>query len=46
MIEIIPITKRNKDTEKDTDKRFFIDNTVGNSMSKKYNYAIENIILK
>ena len=44
MIEIVPVTKL--DTLTNTDKRFYIDNTKGNSMAKKYNYAIENIVLK
>lgn len=44
MIEIVPVTKL--DTLTNTDKRFYIDNTQGNSMAKKYNYAIENIVLK
>lgn len=44
MIEIVPVTKL--DTLTNTDKKFYIDNTKGNSMAKKYNYAIENIILK
>lgn len=46
MIEIIPVSERNPDTQNDTAKKFFIDNTMGNSMAKKYNYAIENIVLK
>lgn len=44
MIEIVPVTKL--DTLTNTDKKFYIDNTKGNSMAKKYNYAIENIVLK
>lgn len=44
MIEIVPVTKL--DTLTNTNKKFYIDNTKGNSMAKKYNYAIENIVLK
>ena len=44
MIEIVPVTKL--DTLTNTDKKFYIDNAKGNSMAKKYNYAIENIVLK
>jgi hypothetical protein len=46
MIEIIPISERNPDTDVDTEKKFYIDNSIANSMAKKYNYAIENIVLK
>ena len=46
MIEIIPVSERNPDSNVDTDKKFFIDNTIANSIAKKYNYAIENIVLK
>ena len=45
MIEIIPVLEKNSDTI-DTNKKFFIDNKIADSMAKKYNYAIENIILK
>lgn len=45
MIQIIPITSRDED-QNDTSKIFYIENSIGNSMAKKYNYAIENIILK
>ena len=46
MIEIIPVSERNPDNNVDTDKKFFIDNTIADSIAKKYNYAIENIVLK
>ncbi len=46
MIEIIPIKERIEEKTVDTDKVFYIDNTQGVSMAEKYNYAIENIILK
>ena len=46
MIEIIPVSERNPDSNVDTDKKFFIDNTIADSIAKKYNYAIENIVLK
>lgn len=46
MLEIIPISNREEDIDVDTDKRFYIDNSIGNSIAKKYNYAIENIVLK
>lgn len=46
MIEIIPVAQRLEDIDVDTDKRFYIDNTVANSIATKYNYAIENIVLK
>lgn len=45
MIEIIPVAER-KPEQVDTKTVFYIDNTLGNSMAKKYNYAIENIVLK
>lgn len=45
MIEIIPVKERKED-QIDTAKRFYVDNTHGNSMSEKYNWAIENIVLK
>lgn len=45
MIEIVPISKRTPN-DKDTNKLFYIDNTIGDSIAKKYNYAIENIILQ
>ena len=46
MIQIIPINVREEDIDVDTDKVFYIDNSIGNSIAKKYNYAIENIVLK
>jgi hypothetical protein len=46
MIEIIPIKERIEEKTVDTDKVFYIDNSQGVSMAEKYNYAIENIILK
>lgn len=45
MIQIIPISSRDED-QIDTSNIFYIENSIGNSMAKKYNYAIENIILK
>lgn len=53
MIQIIPIKERKED-QKDTDKIFYIPNVIKqkkktielNSMAAKYNYAIENIVLK
>lgn len=45
MIEIVPITER-KSENVDTNRVFYIDNTQADSMAKKYNYAIENIVLK
>lgn len=45
MIEIVPVSERTPN-DKDTNKLFYIDNTIGNSIAKKYNYAIENIILQ
>jgi hypothetical protein len=45
MIEIVPVTER-KPENVDTNRVFYIDNTQGDSMAKKYNYAIENIVLK
>ena len=53
MIQIIPIKERNENTV-DTDKIFFIPNEIKNgdetitlnSMAEKYNYAINNIIVK
>ena len=45
MIEIIPISKR-ADKDIDTNKKFYIEDSVGDSIAKKYNYAIENIVLK
>lgn len=45
MIEIIPVAER-KPEQVDTKTVFYIDNTLGDSMAKKYNYAIENIVLK
>jgi hypothetical protein len=45
MIEIIPVAER-KPEQVDTKTVFYIDNTLGDSMTKKYNYAIENIVLK
>lgn len=32
--------------KENTKNEFYIDNSIGNSIAKKYNYAIENIILK
>lgn len=46
MIEIIPIKTREEAVDVDTSKRFYIENDKGDSIAKKYNYAIENIILK
>ena len=45
MIEIVPVTER-KSENVDTNRVFYIDNTQVDSMAKKYNYAIENIVLK
>ena len=45
MIEIVPVTER-KSENVDTNRVFYIDNTQSDSMAKKYNYAIENIVLK
>ena len=53
MIQIIAIKERNAN-QVDTDKIFYIPNEIKqkkktivlDSMTKKYNYAIENIILK
>lgn len=45
MIQIIPISSRDED-QIDASNIFYIENSIGNSMAKKYNYAIENIILK
>lgn len=46
MIEIIPVSKRAPD-QIDTDKCFFIEDSKElDSIAKKYNWAIENIILK
>ena len=53
MIQIIAIKERNEN-QVDTDKIFYIPNEIKqkkktivlDSMTKKYNYAIENIILK
>lgn len=46
MIQIIPIKER-KENQVDTDKIFYIENGKNkNSMTEKYNWAIENIILK
>ena len=53
MIQIIPIKER-LEQHVDTDKNFYIPNVIKNkkktielnSMTSKYNYAIENIILK
>ena len=52
MIQIIPVKER-KENQVDTDKIFYIPNEIKtkkktiklNSMSEKYNYAIEKIIL-
>lgn len=45
MIEIIAIKER-KENQVDTDKLFYIENGEGKtSMTEKYNYAIENIVL-
>lgn len=46
MIEIVPISERNPEVNKDTNRVFFIENNITDTMAKKYNYAIENIILK
>ena len=46
MIEIVPVKEINKETQQNTKSRFFIDNTIADTMAKKYNYAIENIVLK
>ena len=51
MIQIIPIKERKED-QKDTDKIFYIPNEIKqkkktlvlDSMTAKYNYAIENIV--
>ena len=53
MIQIIPVKERKED-QKDTDKIFYIPNEIKqkkktlvlDSMAAKYNYAIENIVLK
>ena len=53
MIQIIPVVER-KEGQEDTDKIFYIPNVIMKkkktlelkSMAEKYNYAIENIILK
>ena len=45
MIEIVPVSERTPNY-KDTNKLFYIDNTIGDSIAKKYKYAIENIILQ
>lgn len=46
MIEIIPVSKRSPE-QIDTDKKFFIeDSSELTSIAKKYNWAIENIVLK
>lgn len=46
MIEIIPISKR-EPWQVDTDKRFYIENRDNlDGIAAKYNWAIENIILK
>lgn len=42
MIKII-CTKEKRENSNNT---FYIDNSIGDSIAKKYNYAIENIILK
>ena len=46
MLEFIPVSKCEEEIDVDTDKVKFLDNTVGNSIAKKYNYAIENYVLK
>ena len=46
MLEIIPIGKREEDIDVDMDKKFYIENSIADSIAKKYNYAIENIVLK
>lgn len=46
MLEFIPVGKCEEDIDITTDKVIFLDNSVGNSIAKKYNYAIENYILK
>lgn len=45
MIEIVPVLECTPN-DKDTNKLFYIDNTIGDSIAKKYNYAIENIVLQ
>lgn len=46
MIEIIPVSKRAPD-QIDTDKKFYIENSATlTSIAEKYNWAIENIVLK
>lgn len=46
MIEIISVKER-KENQKDTNKIFYIENSEDcQSMTEKYNWAIENIILK
>ena len=45
MLEFIPVSKCEEEIDVDTDKVKFLDNTVGNSIAKKYNYAIENYVL-
>lgn len=45
MLEIIPVDKCEEAIDVNTDNRKFIENINGNSMAKKYNYAIENYIL-
>ena len=46
MLEFIPVSKCEEEIDVNTDKVKFLDNTVGNSIAKKYNYAIENYVLK
>lgn len=42
MIEIVPVREKRDNTT----NIFYVDDSCGNSMAKKYNWAIENIILK
>lgn len=46
MIEIIPVSKRN-DEQVDTNKKFYIEDSPElQTIAEKYNWAIENIVLK
>lgn len=45
MLEIIPVNKCEEAIDVSTDKRIFIENEHGNTMAKKYNYAVENYVL-
>jgi len=42
MIEIVPVREKKENTK----TIFYLDDSCGNSMAKKYNWAIENIVLK